>query len=495
MLLESLNPFSNKFLQFDREDRKVRHEIMDNSQGVGENDNLMIGDLTPNGTDFFDASSGYISFSQYFEDKATRISKYREMSTFPEIGLALDMICDEAVTKNTKGRFFSFEVNKTSDIKRVHVRKLYEEFDYVVNTLFNFEEMGWDLFNKWIVDGELYLEVVLGADSKSIVGLKPLSPFTMAPIFEGGMISHFAQMDAEVTRNFTRNQILYANYGKYGRNRQDVRGYLDNTIKLYNQIRNLEDAVVIYRLVRAPERRIWNIEVGQAPAGKAEEIVKQVMNRYKRNINYDPNTGMINSTQHIQALTEDFYFARRDGQGSSVETMQGGVQLGELEDVNFFLRKMYKSLKIPPTRWGEGLGSGTSQYTNKQDIEREELNFTKFIERLQIKFKRLVEDAFIMNLKIKGYPEELWDRKRYNINMLMNNQFREFREIELMKEKLDLINTYGELILNKQNPNGRLSEEFFMKYIVNLPPGLEEKNKELLDIEKQRIQDEGGFEG
>jgi hypothetical protein len=496
MLLESLNPFSKKFLSFDKEDSRIRASYTDNAIGKGEDDKPFIGNMTPDNYGYFGAQSAHVAFSQFFEDKATRISKYREMSTFPEIGLALDMICDEAIAKNTKNEFFAFEVNTTTDIKRAHLRDLYKEFEYVTNTLFNFEEMGWDLFNKWLTDGEIYIEVILADDGKSVIGLKPLSPFTMVPVFEGGMISHFVQVDADRTQSFTRNQILYSTYGKYGRNRQDVRGFLDNSIKLYNQLRNLEDAVVIYRLVRAPERRVWNIEVGQAPTGKAEEIVKQVMNRYKRNLNYDQTTGMINSTQHIQALTEDFYFARRDGQGSSVDTLQGGGQLGELNDVSFFMKKLYKSLKIPATRWGEdiGGGGGSGTYTNTKDIEREELNFTKFIERLQIKFKRLIEDAFIMNLKVKGYPPELWDRKRYTITMLMNNQFRDFREMELIREKLDMMSSYSDLIISKQNPVGKLSEEFFMKYIINLPGNLEIKNREMLEIEKQRIEDEGGFD-
>jgi len=488
-----LNPFSKKFLQLDKEDSSRRQQFIDNAQGKGEEDKPFIGDLSPQDYGYFGAAQSHIAFSQFFEDKATRLSKYREMATYPEISLALDMICDEAVCKNTKNESFTFTINNTSDIKRKDVSNLKKEFDYVVNNLLNFNDMGWELFNKWLVDGEIYLEPVLDKKQKEILGFKTLSPFTMVPIFEGGVITHYHQVDNDKTVEFSPNEMLYVSFGKYGRNRQDVRGFLDNSIKIYNQLRNLEDAVVIYRLVRAPERRLWNIEIGNAPPGKGEEAVRQVMNRYKRNLNYDPNTGMVNSNAHIQALTEDFWFAQRNGQASTVETIGGGNSiLGELTDVDFFLKKLYKSLKIPQTRWGADLGGSTPQYTNTQDIEREELNFTKFVERLQNKFKRLVEEAFILNLKIKGYPKELWDPSRYTITMQMSNAFREYRELELIQAKLDLISNYQDLIYSAENPTGKLSNDFFMNYIVSLPGNLAEKNRELLDIEKAKVDQEGG---
>jgi hypothetical protein len=493
MLYESLNPYSKKFLKFGKSDAKISRNFIDNAVGKGENDSPNIGDMSPDNYGYFGAHSAHIAFSQFFSDKANRIAKYREMSAFPEIAMALDMICDEAIAKNTKNDSFSFEINKTSDMKRSDIREITKEFDFIVNDILNFNEMGWDLFNKWLIDGEMFLEVVVDKSGKNMIGVKPLSPYTMAPIFEGGIIIGYKQIDEDDTISFERNQIVYANFGKYGRNKQDIRGYLDPVIKVYNQLKNLEDAVVIYRLVRAPERRVWNVEVGQAPTGKAEEIVRQTMNRYKRNLNYDPATGSIDSSQNVQALTEDFWFARRDGAGSTVDILAGGQQLGELEDVNFFLRKMYKSLKIPPTRWGEPLGQSGTQYTNTGEIEREELNFTKFIERLQIKFKKVVEDLFILNLRIKGYDLSLLNRKRYTINMLMNNHFRHYREMQLIKEKLDIMGQYKELIMDKHNPSGTLSKEFFMKFIVDLPGNLAAQNDELVDIERQRIIDSGGF--
>lgn len=499
MLIENYNPFSKKFLKFSASQELDIKQFVNNSVGQGEDDHSLVGHQDADNYGYFGADQTNISFNQWFMDKQTRLSKYREMAGYTEIQLSLDMVLDEAVSKNSKGESFQFEINKTNDIKKSDIRAVNQEFDFVVKTLFNFEEMGHDLFYKFLVDGELYLEVIMDKAAKNIIGLKPLSAFNMIPIFVGGVITEFAQIDItskgkDELKRFPPSQILYINYGRYGVNKQDVRGYLDPPIRVYNQLRNLEDALVIYRLVRAPERRVWNIETGNAPAGKAEEMVKKVMNSYKRNLNYNSDTGLINSSQNIQALTEDFWFARKEGAGSSVDVLQGGQQLGELEDINYFLRKLYKTLKIPPTRWGEPLGQQGTQYTNTKEIEREELNFTKFVERLQHKFARVVEECFIMQLKVKGYDPKLFDRKRYRITMLMNNHFRQFREMELMREKLDMINNYQDLILSQDNPDAKISNEFFMSHIVNLPGNLAQKNNEMLAIEKQAIDDEGGFD-
>ena len=490
MLIENYNPFSKKFLKFSSSNELDTKQFVKHSAGMGEDDNSIVGHHDSDNFGYFGANQANISFNQWFLDKQTRLAKYREMAGYTEIASALDMVLDEAVSKNSKGDSFQFEIVKTNDIKKSDIRSVNKEFNFVVDTLLNFEELGHELFYKFLVDGELYLEVVMDKAGKNILGLKPLSAFNMVPIFEGGVLKEFAQIDVnskDEVRRFPPQQILYISNGRYGVNKQDVRGYLDTSIRVYNQLRNLEDAVVIYRLVRAPERRVWNIETGNAPAGKAEELVKKVMHNYKRNLNYNSDTGLINSSQNIQALTEDFWFARKEGQGSSVDVLQGGQQLGELDDINYFLKKLYKTLKIPPTRWGEGIGGpGSSQYTNTKDIEREELNFTKFVERLQHKFARIVEECFILQLKVKGYDTKLLDRKRYRITMLMNNHFRQFREMELMREKLDMINNYQDLILSPDNP--------FMSHIVNLPGNLAQKNNEYLAIEKQAIDDEGGFE-
>lgn len=492
MELNKLNPFSSFFKKLDKQEKEDEDKFISKAIGRGDDDKPVVGDIDLTTysaiTPFFDATQ--VSFSSFFSDKKSRIGKYREMAMYPEISNSLDMICDEAVCETENGRLFNFEVTKKSDIKKSDVRKLNAEFDFVVNDILNLQNTCWELFNKWLIDGELYLEIILSADKKSIVGVKPLSSINMTPVFQNGIIHKYIQANEDAVIQFEPSRILYISYGKYGRNKQDVRGYLEGSVKVYNQLRNLEDSLIIYRLVRAPERRVWNIEVGQMPTGKAEEFLKQVQRRYKKQINYDSETGMINSSQNIQALTEDFWFARRNGAGTSVDTLQGGVQLGEMEDVNYFMRKLYKSLKIPPTRWGDDLGGGQTSYSNGQDIEREELNFSKFVERLQNRFKMVVYQLYIKHLRIKGYGEKFLTADRYKIDMNLNNYYKHYRENDLLESMLSMYTSYSDLVISEENPNAPFSKEFFMKEIVKFPEQLIIKNEILLKREKSDLQNQ-----
>lgn len=494
MNLRDLNPFGSFFKKLDKVERLEddNEKYIAKAIGRGDDDKPVVGDIdlatyeaiSPH----FDATQ--VSFQQFFSDKKSRTGKYREMAIYPEISNAIDMICDEAVSIGSTGAMFNFEVTKKSDIKKSDIRALNAEFEYVVNDIMNFRNMGWELFYKWLVDGELYLEVVMNDKKDKIMGVKPLSSINMVPVFQNGIIHKYIQALDDKVVEFEASRIIYISYGKYGKNKQDIRGYLEGAVKVYNQLRNLEDSLIIYRLVRAPERRVWNIEVGQMPTGKAEEFLKQVQRRYKKQINYDSESGMINSSQNIQALTEDFWFARRNGAGTTVETTQGGVQLGELEDVNYFMRKLYKSLKIPPTRWGDQLGGGQTSYSNGQDIEREELNFSKFVERLQNRFKILIYQLFIKHLRIKGYDIKFLSADRYSIDMNLNNYYKHYRENDLLESMLSMYTSYSDLVISPDNPNAPFAKEFFMKEIVKFPEQLIIKNEIMLKREKADLQTE-----
>ncbi|HON83947.1 MAG TPA: portal protein, partial [Caldisericia bacterium] len=186
---------------------------------------------------------------------------------------------------------------------------------------------------------------------------------------------------------------------------------------------------------RAPERRVWNIAVGRMPKGKAEEYIKGMIQRYKKRIIYDPETGAMNSTQNIQALTEDFWFAKNEsGEGTTVETIGGGMNLGELEDVNYFLKKLYKILKLPRSRWDDSAGVNYSS-GKSGDILREELKFTRFVERLQKRFSYIIMSSFMTLLKIKGIDEKYIDEGMFNIKFNSSNLFKEYKEMEINESR------------------------------------------------------------
>lgn len=473
MNLNNINPWSDQFLKFNVEEQKRLEEVGRNSYGSGANDKSIIGDmwlnnLTPGGR--FDATG--ISFAGWFESKTSRIKQYRMMSAYPEINSAITMICDEAINEGNAGEVVEFEIKNTEGMKRKTKRELREEWDIVVNELFNFKETGWELFKCFLVDAELYFEVVLSDDGDDIIALKQLPAYTMTPVYQNGeIIKYIQQTEDDDAKIFEADQIVYVNYGEYGDDKTDVRGYLDPCISIYNMIRNLEDSAVIAQIVRAPERRIFNIECGKCSPQKAEQTLQKTMHNYRKNMNFDPTTGILSAGDRFQAMTEDFWFAKFDGQGSTVETLASNQNLEQLIELpNYFLRKLYKSLHIPSTRWGGGILAGKDEgqgtYNNKMDIEREELNFTKFIERLSRRFCKIFYKTFILDLKLKKFDAKYLTQFNYEINLVPNNHYREYRDMELMKERLDMLSQYDNLRMSSENPNGIFAEEYFLKNIV-----------------------------
>ena len=493
MQLNNFNPFSSHFLKFTKDDRKKIEEIGQNSVGSGMNDKAIIGDILLNIDPGGIYDSTGISFNSYFDTKSKRIQCYRQMANYPEISSAIHMICDEAINENNVGDFVTFEIKDTEGLKRKTIRDLRDEWDIIINELFNFRETGWDLFKCFMIDAELYFEVVLSEDKKDIIAFKQLPAFTMTPVYKNGeIIKYIQQAEDSDPIVFEKNQILYVNYGEFGDDKTDVRGYLDPGIYTYNIVRNLEESAAIAQMVRGPERRIFNIEVGKVPKSKQEQILREFAANYRKNLRFDPTTGLLSAGERFQAMSEDFFFARSDGQGSSVETLQSSQNFEQLIELpNYFLRKLYKSLHIPSTRWSGGVLAGMSdnghgQYSNKMEIEREEINFTKFISRISRRFCKLFYQAFIMDLTLKEFDPKLLVPFNYSIEMVSNNKYNEYREMELTKEQLDILSQYSELRMSAENPNGIFAEEYFLKNICGFTQSQLEVNEDMKKEQKDQ---------
>ena len=482
-VINTVNPFYKDFKNIPNSNEQYEDS---EERSVGRSEEQMLDMGLADGSIY----NTYVEFRTIFEDKRARCRRYREMAMFPEITDSLDTICDDAIVENDRGEIINLNINeKLPD----NVKKLVlNEFEYLSGEVFRVHDKLWDLFNKFMIEGEIYLEIILNKKKNSISGIKLLPAFSMTPEYSGNTIVRFIQegstgSSSQTSIPFASNQILYANYGMYGKNLADVKGFLETSVRTYNQLRNMEDALVIYRLVRAPERRVFNIDTGRMPKGKAEEYIKRLINKYKKRLNYDSDTGKINSSQNVQSLTEDFWFAKSESGESSVTNLSSGMQLGELGDVKYFLSKLYKTLKMPKSRWEESTPFSAGKVG---EVSREEVKFSRFIERLQNRFKKIIKDALLMQLKLKGFNEKYIKNNLYDISFTQSNLFKEFKEREIMKEKVDIWSSISQYVIRKDNIDsgaGVFSREFALKNVVGLT------DREYLENEKMRAEEESRY--
>jgi len=505
------NPFSRFFNRTrSEEDVKVEKQLA-NSQGISQEEIDIRNFINYDYLSSPGAAITYIGiqFEQYFGSKSGRIQKYREMARYPIINDGLSQICDESIVSNSDGSFLALEIQEEiPEHIEEEIRKIWK---YLVVDVFNFNERGWEFFRKWIIEAELYMELILNDEGDNIIGIKILPAHTMMPIYEENKISGFMQVNVnspEAVKGvdhahkgnvsyantqsysqteqsniiFDKDQVAYVNFGDYGDNFLDVRGFLETSIRPYNQLKNMEDAMVVHRLVRAPQRRIWNVYVGKMPKGKADEYVRGLIQRYRKKIIYDPETGAMNSAQNVQSLTEDYWFTKDiNGNGTSVDTIGGDSNFGEMDDVTYFQENLYKTMMLPKSRWEEG--GGQSVYSNGRagEIQREEIKFSQFVERLQRRFKYILIDPFITLLRLKGIDERYIDYKLYNIRWTKSNLFKEYKELELLESRLGILGSVSEFIYHpEENPTGYFAQEFALRKFFLMNDEEWQWNKELM---------------
>lgn len=502
-LLDTLmgyNPFAHFFKKVNEKDDQLDKEAIVNSQGVSEVElQLMNSFKASNSTSTNMGMGGIIytgiAWEPYFANKLSKVSQYRQMAFYPEVSDSLDAVCNAAIVTNSEGQIADLFFKK--ELPRHIEEQLMTEWKYLYNKVFHFDDNGWDIFRKWLIDSEIYIELVLNKEGNDIIDFKILSPITMMPIYEDNKIIGFTQTISNInnlnatnngygdvqsiTNIFDKHQIVYSNFGLYV-DGLDSRGYLETAIKVYNQLKNLEDAVVIYRIARSTERRVWNIPTGRMPKGKAEEYIRNLMQKYRKRITYDEQTGAMSTTQNIMALTEDYWFGiDEQGNGAKIDTIGGGFNLGELDDLKYFLKKLYKTLKLPRSRWDDSAGVNYSS-GKSGDILREELEFTLMVERFQKNFSEILMKSFITQLKLRGFDDKYTDEDNFNIKFTTSNLFKEYKEMELYESKFSMLTSIDQLMYDKENnPKGLFAPEFIIKEVLKIPDQVWQKNIDLLE--------------
>jgi len=438
-------------------------------------------------SDFY-LSSGfygqYVDIEGVYKNEQDLIRRYREMALHPECDSAIEDIVDEAIVSDLNDSPVEIELSNLPASNKLK-EAIREEFKYI-KEIMDFDKKAHEIFRNWYIDGRIYYHKVIDVKKpedglKEVRYIDPLkiryirqlkknsdifssnsnvlsgnnasdNTFVTPEIDEyyiynpsgalkqgSGTTPFTSSRDNKAVR-ISKDSITFVTSGLVDRNRQTVLSYLHKAIKSLNQLRMIEDSLVIYRLSRAPERRIFYIDVGNLPKIKAEQYLRDVMNRYRNKLVYNADTGEIRDDRKYMAMLEDFWLPRREGgRGTEISTLPGGQNLGELADIEYFQKKLFRSLNVPETRTN---GSSGFSLGRSSEILRDEVRFTKFVGRLRKRFTALFNDMLKTQLLLKNIVSvDDWQRLSDHIqyDFLYDNHFAELKETELLNDKLSAV--------------------------------------------------------
>ena len=444
------------------------------------------------------AAGGLYGYGITMDQTATKdydlIRRYRSMALHPEVDSAIEDIVNEAIVSDTNDTPVAIDLSNldVSDRIKTIIR---EEFAYILHLL-DFNNKAHEIFRRWYVDGRLFYHKVIDLKhpERGITDIRNIDSLKIKPVREYKRADHtsnaqktFSSRDAKVfgtaaaqnpaqveeyylynkrgmnymggspkggaygglnhntvgaqTVKIAKDAVTYVTSGLVDGNNGQVLSYLNKAIKSLNQLRWMEDSIVIYRMARAPERRLFYIDVGNLPKQRAESYLRDVMARYRTKISYDQNTGEIRDEKKHMSMLEDYWLPRREGgRGTEVSTLPGGQNLGELADLNYFQEKLYKSLNVPFGRMSGG--DGGFQIGKSDDTLRDEVKFSKFVGRMRKKFSFMFTDMLKTQLVLKGVlsPKEFDQAKEHiTFDFVYDNHFSELKDLEILQNKLQAV--------------------------------------------------------
>ena len=433
------------------------------------------------------------------------IRRYRDIAIQPECDSAIEDIVSEGIASNEYDAPVALRLDRLEYSPKVK-KRIEEEFDRVLQLL-DFNIKGHDIFRRWYVDGRIYYHKVINTKEprKGIKELRYIDPRKIKKVREvikdkpdpvtgidkkKQTLEYYLYNEKVVDNSatpqsalkITKDSITYCPSGLVDQTKGTVLSYLHKAIKPVNQLRMIEDALVIYRISRAPERRIFYIDVGNLPKIKAEQYLKDVMSRYRNKLVYDASTGEIRDDRNHMSMLEDFWLPRREGgRGTEITTLPGGSNLGEIDDITYFQRKLYRSLNVPMSRMEAEQNFSIGRST---EITRDELKFSKFVQRLRKKFSALFHDILRTQLILTGViAEEEWDKIKEHIqyDFLQDGHFAELRDAEILRERIDMLGQVEPYVGNF------FSKAWVRKHILH------QTQQEIEEIETE-IEEEGGGE-
>ena len=457
-----------------------------------------------------DDGAGYVTasgshYGQYIDingdnakDNAEMIMKYRGVATHPEVDAAIEDIVNESISgsENESPVIINLDGVDTSD----KIKKLMtEEFDNICGML-NFNELGHDIYRSWYVDGRLVHHLVVNEGNMK-AGIQEIRPIDSTKIRKVKEVKYkkdnktgakvvdktdefYVFQEKNQTQSavkLTPDSVSYVTSGLTDPSRKSVVSYLHKAIKPINQLRMMEDSLVIYRLARAPERRIFYIDVGNLPANKAEQHMKEIQTRYRNKLVYDASTGNLKDDRKHMSMLEDFWLPRREGgRGTEISTLPGGDNLGQIDDIVYFQKRLYRSLNVPIGRLEQEAQFSLGRST---EISRDEVKFQKFIDRLRKRFSTMFTNILKKQLILKGIitPED-WQtwKNDIQIDFIRDNHFTELKDSELLRERLSTLDQLSQYV------GDYFSREWVMKNVMMMSEEDIETMKDQVEAENAK---------
>lgn len=484
--------------QIKREEDKINQEVIsppENSDGSLE--------ISSNFTNFYNTALGIDNALP--QDEVKLITKYRELASQPEIKRAIDDIINDAFAYDENDYPVSLNLDKIDNISDKVKEKIQEEFNYILNLL-NIRQDAYEIFRRWYVDGRLFYQMIIDKDNPS-EGLKEvryIDPRKIRKVREPVQKTKDMQMiySVEVNKKYryyyiynptgisnqtstqgikiAPDSIAHANSGVLDVSNRVMLSHLQDAIRPYNQYRMMKDASIIYYHTRAPERRLFNVEVGNLPKVRAEQYLKEVMDKFRRKPTYDPTTGEIRDAKREMTMNEDFWFARREGKGTTIDILAGGANLSDINEVvQFYKDELFESLNVPISRYKE---SNTVGLGRSSEITRDELKFSKFVSRCRKRFSNLFDDMLGTQLVLKNIISIAdWNELKNEIyyDFLEDNAHTELKWAEIIQNRMETMATAQDYI------GTYFSKAWAAKNILQMTDEEYEEEKKLMKAERE----------
>lgn len=472
-------------------------EIRRNKKEKGSNLVSIVPPTDDDGAGYVTSAAGH--YGQFInmdgdnsKDNHQLILKYRGVSMQPEVDMAIEEIVNESITASELESNVELSLDKVEAPDKIK-DQIIDEFENVV-AMFKFNELGHDIFRSWYVDGRIYhhllvnesnlkagIQEIRQIDSSKIRKVKKVNyktdPRTGAKIVNDTdefYIFEEKPGQANTAVKLSIDSVSYVTSGLLDETKRKVVSHLHKALKPINQLRMMEDSLVIYRLARAPERRIFYIDVGSLPRGKAEQYMKDIMAKYRNKLVYDADTGQLKDDRKHMSMLEDFWLPRREGgRGTEISTLPGGDNLGQIDDIVYFQKRLYRSLNVPLGRLEQETQFSLGRST---EISRDEVKFQKFIDRLRKRFAQVFLGVLKKQLIIKGIiTEQDWHQWKNDISVdfIKDNYFSELKETEILRDRLGIMSEASQFV------GEYLSKEWVMKNILRL------SEEDMKDMQKQ----------